>query len=811
MIRRKITDFRMDYAEHVGLSATAPCSMLSVLLSHGLIDDPYYRDNELRARELSRRGCVFTADFNVDASTLARRNLYLRFHGLDTLCSISLNGTRLAEVDNMHRTYTFDVRGLLTEGRNVLRLEFSSPVLEMEKKQGEHFLAHDQNCTPGHSHLRKAFYMSGWDWAPTLSDMGIFRDVELLAFDGKIIERVETRQIHTDGLARLEMKLHTLGEDDMSRVVATLVSPVGNVYYCGFIGDEGAIEVKNPNLWWPNGLGPQSLYKLTVNLYSDTEIADSKEMRIGLRTLTVSREKDEYGEEFALTVNGVKFFAMGANYVPEDSILSALSKERTRKLLTDAKRANFNTVRVWGGAFYPFDYFYDLCDELGLVVWQDYMVACGNILLTDHNRENFIAEFKDNFTRISHHASLGIVSGNNEMEEFLTYSPVFGTEEAKRDYLELYENILPALMKEYLPDVFYWPSSPSSGGGFNEPQDESRGDQHYWKPWGGGAPYEECRNHYFRFMSEFGFESVPNVKTVRAFADEDDMNIFSPVFEWHQKKKTPDGNRSMIMYASDKYRYANDFGDFIYMTQLVQADAIRYTVEHMRRYRGRCMGSIYWQFNDCWPVCSWSSVDYYGRWKALHYAAKRFYAPVLLSAHEDGTRVTFSLSNEQRRPFDGTLTYSVIDSALNVIFKDNFPISMPELTAKDVFTADLSSVLKGHEDEYVLAWSVNDGAGAHSEGTLLFTKPKAFRFKKPNVTATISGTGTDYTVTVSSDAYVRSLELDFEGIDAIFEDNYFDITERTPRRIHLTTSSVTNVDALRRELTLRSVYDIGRR
>lgn len=801
----------MDFCEHVGLSATAPCSMYSVLLSHGLIEDPYYRDNERRLRELARHGCVFTADFNVDSATLGRKNLYLRFHGLDTLCSISLNGTHIADVDNMHRTYTFDVRGILTEGKNVLRLEFSSALLEMERLQAEHFLAYDLNCTAGHPHLRKAYYMSGWDWAPTLSDMGIFRDIELLAFDKCIIERIETKQIHTEGLAVLEMKLHTLGEDDMSRAVATLVSPAGNVYYCGFIGYEGVIEVKNPNLWWPNGLGPQNLYKLTVNLYSETEISDSKELRIGFRTLTVSREKDEHGEEFALTVNGVKFFAMGANCVPEDSILPTLSKERTRRLLESARKANFNTVRVWGGAFYPFDYFYDLCDELGLVVWQDYMVACGNIWLTEKNRENFIAEFKDNFTRLAHHASLGIVSGNNEMEEFLTYDKWFGTEDAKRDYLALYEDILPKLMAEYLPDTFYWPSSPSSGGGFNDPQNENFGDQHYWKMWSGGAPYEDCRQHYFRFMSEFGFESVPNIKTVRAFADEDDMNIFSPVFEWHQKKKTPDGNRLMITYAADKYRYANDFGDFVYMTQLVQADAIRYTVEHMRRYRGRCMGSIYWQFNDCWPVCSWASVDYYGRWKALHYAAKRFYAPVLASAHEDGTRVTFSVSNERRKAFDGSFTYSVVDSSMNVLFKDSFPITVGEMSALDIFTADLSSVVAGHEDEYVLSWSVTDGVGAKSEGTLLFTKPKAFKFKKPNITAIVSGTGTEYTLTVSSDVYVRGLELDFENTDAIFDDNYFDIADSTPRRIHFTTSKVTNIDTLSRELALRSVYDIGRR
>lgn len=810
MFKRKITDFRMNFMEHRDIACTVPCSMYSVLIDNGLIPDPYFRDNEKLVRPLARESVSFVSTFTVDSATLSHGHVLIRFHSLDTFCHIELNGRPLADVDNMHRTHTFEVKELLFEGENTLTLDFSSAVLEMEKRQAEHYLGYDGNCTPGHSHIRKAFYMSGWDWAPTLSDMGIMRDVELIAYDKQLIEYVETRQIHSDEGVRLDVTLHTRGTDDMARAVATLVSPCGKVYYTGLVSGKGSINIPDPNLWWPNNLGPQNLYKLSVNLYSDTEIVDSKELKIGLRTLTVSRDKDEYGEEFAFVVNGVKFFAMGANYVPEDSIIPHLNKERTRKILASARAANFNALRVWGGAFYPTDWFYDLCDEMGLVVWQDFMVACGNVWMTEHNRENFIAEFKDNFTRIGHHASLGIVSGNNEMEEFITYAPEFDGEDVRRDYLELYENILPALMAEYLPDTFYWPSSPSSGGGFDEPTAEDRGDCHYWKMWSGGEPYEDCRNHYFRFMSEYGFESLPNIKTVRAFAEEDDMNIFSPVVEWHQKKKIPDGNKMMIHYASGLYRYANSFPSFVYMSQLVQADAIRYTAEHMRRHRGRCMGSVYWQFNDCWPVASWASVDYFGRWKALHYAAKKFYAPVLLSACEEGTRVTFNLANERRAAYDGKFTYSVIDSELNVLFKDSFDVSVAPMSASDIHTADLESVVKGRENECVVTFSVVDANGTQSGGTVLLVKPKHFDFKKPNITCEISGAGTSYTATLKTDAYARSVELDFETLDAVFEDNYFDLTSTAPLRVHFTTNEVTNVEALRRELKIRSVYNIGR-
>ena len=478
-------------------------------------------------------------------------------------------------------------------------------------------------------------------------------------------------------------------------------------------------------------------------------------------------------------------------------------------MLAAARAANFNTLRVWGGAFYPHDWFYELCDEMGLVVWQDFMVACGNILMTEHNKENFIAEFKDNFTRLAHHPSLGIVAGNNEMEEFIV-SGEFDGEGVRPDYLELYENILPQLMAEYLPDTFYWPSSPCSGGGFNEPRNEDVGDSHYWRMWSGGEPYEDCRNHYFRFMSEYGFESLPNMKTVRSFAEEEDMNIFSPVVEWHQKKKIPDGNLMMIKYAAGIYKYAHSFSDLVYVSQLVQADAIRYTAEHMRRHRGRCMGSIYWQFNDCWPVASWASLDYYGRWKALHYAAKKFYAPIMLSAEEEGTRVKFNLANERMRAFGGKFTYTVSDSKNNVLYKDEFVVHVPKMSAEYIHEVDLADIVKDRLDECVITFRVADEDGNGSQGTCILVKPKAFKFYDPAIKCEISGAGTNYTATLTAGAYARSVELDFDTVDAVFEDNYFDITSPAPVRVRFTTSTVTNAETLRRELRIRSVYDVGK-
>lgn len=810
MTLQRIKDFRMDFGEHRGIPCTAPCSMYSVLIENNLIPDPFYADNERRLRDLARQGVSFTAEFDVDEATLARREVLIRFASLDTLCRISVNGNPIASVDNMHRTYYLDVKKYLTVGINTLRLDFSSALLEMEKRQAEHYLAYNADCTPGHTHLRKAYCMSGWDFAPTLSDMGIMRDVDLISYDTCMIERVDLRQRHTEGAVDLDITLYTRGSDDMARAVATLVSPGGIVYYCGLVCGRGTIRITDPNLWWPNGLGPQNLYKLSVNLYSETELVDGREMRVGLRTLTLSRDKDASGEEFALTVNGVRFFAMGASYVPEDSIIPRISRERTRRLLTSARDAHLNTVRVFGGAFYPDGWFYDLCDELGLVVWQDLMVAGGNLRLTEHNRESLIAEFTDNLTRIGLHACLGIVSGNDRVEELISTDPAFDGVDVRRDYIELYENILPSLMREYLPGTVYWPSSPSSGGGFNDPNDESRGDSHLDDFLSCGGTHGDRGDHCPRFVSDYGFESFPSIKTVRAFADEDDMNVFAPAVEWHQKGRAADGNRRMLHSAAGLYRYAHSFPTFIYTSQLVQADAIRHTAERLRRQRGRCMGLIYRQLNDCWPAISCSSIDYFGRWKALHYAARRFFAPVLISACNEGTRVKFNLSNERRKPFDGRFTYSVIDTSLRIVFKDSFDVSVPPMTATDIHTAELESIMRGHEDEYVITYSVSDGAGAKSDGTAILVKPKEFKFKKPTVRYEISGSGCDYTVTLTTDAYARAVELDFETVDAVFEDNYFDLTSVAPVRISFRTSSVTNVQTLRREMRIRTVYDIGR-
>lgn len=744
---QKITAFTMDAGEHTGLACRAPCSVYSVLLEHGLIDDPYYRDNVRGQSELLPDECTFTAEFGVSDLTLSKKKQLLRLGSLDTLCEIELNGRKIAYTDNMHRVYTLDVGGVLLAGKNVLKIHIRrvAPATVGEK--------------------RKTRYTSGCDWAPALSDMGIMSEVELLSFDTEMIERVEVKQIHAEGEVRLDLALHTTGSDELCRAVATLVSPAGNVFYSGLISGKGSITVTNPNLWWPNGLGAQNLYKLKVNLYSDTEICDSREMKIGLRTLTLTEDS---AKSPTLAVNGVPFFSRGANYIPEDCIIPRLSRERTRRLLEDARAANFNTVLAIDSGYYMPDYFFDLCDELGLVVWHKVEGATG-------------AELKERLARIAHHPSLGVILGEGA-ESNADQNDTEGQGEGS----------LSALVEEYLPDTPYWEASPSD--------EKSEGTDN------------ETDSRYCTVLADFtGFphsvpiDTLPSEKTLRAFAEEDDLNVFSPALECHRC-----GGHSGAGYLSTSHRYPYSVGSLAYMTQLVLAESVKSTVEAARRERGGLMSSIYWQLNDAWPAISPSGIDYFGRWKALHYFAKRFYAPVLISASVDGTRVSFNLSNEKRVAFDGSFSYSVVDNRQRTVFKDSFPISVEPMSAANILTTDLYSLILGHESEYALVYSVSDGLTAKSQGTHIFVEPKSFDFIKPTFTSEISGSGKDFCLTLTSDVYAASVELDFSELDAVFDDNYFDLLGGVPCRVHFRTREVTNLDALTRQLRIRSVYDIGR-
>ncbi|MFR0802757.1 MAG: glycoside hydrolase family 2 protein, partial [Suilimivivens sp.] len=475
-----------------------------------------------------------------------------------------------------------------------------------------------------------------------LPDAGIFREVSLLYIAKSRFDSVYITQEHEEGRVTLDfdVALELFTEEDNTRIEVIVTDPEGRTYVPaeGVDPEDYHIVITDPKLWWPRGYGEQPLYQVKLTLFSgDGAVLDTYERRIGLRTLTVNTDKDEWGECFAHEVNGVKIFAMGADYIPEDNLFSRINKERTRKLLSDAAAVNHNSIRVWGGGYYPDDYFFDICDELGLLVWQDFMFACASYELDDDFERNITAEIRDNVRRLRHHACLALWCGNNEMETQTLDKAWKPSIKQKYDYIKIFEYIIPHILQEEDPVTFYWPSSPSSGGNYDDPWDENRGDTHYWAVWHGNKPFTDYRNYHFRYLSEFGFQSFPCMQTVETFTEPQDRNIFSRVMEMHQRNTSANGK--IMNYLSATYLYPKDFDQLLYASQLLQADAIRYGVEHFRRNRGRCMGAVVWQLNDIWPVASWASIDYYGRWKALHYAEKRMFAPVMISCEETGNSV----------------------------------------------------------------------------------------------------------------------------------------------------------------------------
>jgi beta-mannosidase len=802
------------------LPAKVPGSVYNDLLLNKKMEDPFWRDNEDKALPIMENDFEYVCRFTPSTELSECSRVVLRCEGLDTLADLYLNGEILGKADNMHRTWEYEVRDRLKPGENTLRVVFHSPTRFIREAYQKTRTDGSSDCMDGFPLLRKAHCMFGWDWGPRLPDAGVWRDITLLGIDTARLPNLRIGQEHSDGRVVLRITAgiegvkadgalgllspEELAAGDLS-YEAELTTPGGETAF--FPGSPTSVTIDRPELWWPRGLGGQSLYTVKVTLRRGEKALDAWERRIGLRTLTIRIEKDEWGESFAHEVNGVAFFAMGADYIPEDNISSRITPERTRKLLEQCAAANFNTLRVWGGGFYPADYFYDICDELGFVVWQDFMFACAVYKLTEDFDLNIRSELTDNVKRIRHHACLALWCGNNEMEMFVDLGVWVNTPREKADYIKMYEYVFPQVLKEHDPDRFYWPASPSSGGSFDAPNDPNRGDVHYWEVWHGGKPFSAYRNHFFRYASEFGFQSFPFLKTVETYTLPEDRNIFSYIMEKHQRNNAANGK--IMNYLYQTFLYPTDFETLIYATQLLQAEAVKYGVEHFRQNRGRCMGAIYWQLNDCWPVASWASLDYYHRWKPLHYYARRFFRPVMVSCEEEGlltqdTNVNtqrkdieksfrLSVANETREEKNLTAAWEIRDKTGRVLMEKTLPVRAGPLSAVWLDKVEVPDVAL--YDEY-LSFHLFEGEEAVSGGTVIFSLPKHFHYLDPRLSYRLEGDR----IIVRAEAYAKSVEILNETEDLVLSDNYFDLNAGE--------KAVTILRGDPRGIKLRSVYDI---
>lgn len=783
---------------------TIPGSVYSFLLNNKLIPDPYYRSNELEATKILENDFTFSKKFDFKISNFP---VLLHCDGLDTLCDIYINDAFVSHTDNMHLSYEFDITNLLNNGENTIKLVFSSPnrfVREMYQKDP---LPGNGDTLKGHVHLRKALCMMGWDWGPRLPDAGIWKDIYLLIEDSDRFEDVHIIQRHSNGNVFVTPIVKT--QKNKADIVVNIKSPKGEILS---IPANTESIINDAMLWWPNGFGEQNLYTFNIDLLENDTVVDSVTKRIGLRDLKLVREKDKWGESFCHEVNGVRFFAMGADYIPEDNLMSRYSKERTYNLIKQCRDCNFNAIRVWGGGIYPHDYFFDACDEYGLVVFNDLMFACINIPDNQHMFDNIKAEVYENLKRMRHHPSIAVISGNNEIEEGVEYWWRDESQNArKKTYIKIFEHMIPKIVEEVCPYIPYVPSSPSSFGSFIDPRNENYGDCHFWQVWHGGVPFTEYRNHHFRYLSEFGFESFPSEKTVNSFTLPEDRNIFSRTFEMHQRCKG--ANKKILTYLADTFLYPANFGTMLYASQLLQAEAIKYGVEHLRRNRNenRCMGALYWQLNDIWPVASWSSIDYFGRYKALQYVAKRFFAPVMISCEEIGetttrpyvvmeqgfydysTQARLNVTNETINDVTGIVNWQLRTADNKILDSGSKNITIPALSSVWLDNMDFNKT--DVENNYLYFNFEIDGKIV-SDGTVLFTVPKHFNFVDPNLRYTIDGDE----ITVYADNYAKYVEIDSPDSDFILSDNYFDMNAGS--------KTVKILEGTPKSIKLRSVYDI---
>ena len=782
------------------VNGLVPGSVYSFLhLDNGLLPDPYYRDNEDIYLELINHEYTFEKVFDF---TPGKHPVQLVFDGLDTLCSVYLNGVKIANTDNMHIRYSFDVSALLQNGENRLQVVCHPVPAYIKSKNAEAKLFGANDCIAGYPYVRKAHSMMGWDWGPRLPDAGIWKDVYLLEKDSAEIIDLHVIQRHENGRVYLTPSVQI---DGAAAIEITLADPDGNTVT---LPANAETEIQNPKLWWPNGMGEQALYSLTVNLVENGVPVDTKQIKIGLRELKLIREKDEFGESFYHEINGKSMFAMGADYIPEDNIFRRITPERTRTLLNHCRDCHFNAIRVWGGGYYPDDFFFELCDELGFVVFFDLMFACSVYEPTQQMLDSIVTEVTQNLTRIRHHACLGLICGNNEIEwhfhEYVAISGRTDLEHLSQVYLDLFEKLLPETVQKVAPYLSYIPSSPTSVGGFRDPNGEGYGDCHDWEP-----NYLVCRNRFYRYVSEFGFEGFPCMKTIEGFTLPEDRNVHSKIMDRHQR--SCGGNELILSYLTRNYLYPNDFATFVYASQLLQAEAVKYKVEHFRRYRGRCMGTLYWQLNDIWPVTSWASIDYDGRFKGLQYMAKRFFAPVLLSCEEVGEIQTkpfvnmepglynseksarFCVTNDTMYAMNGKIHWELRDADSRILQANTHDICVDALSAKWVDKITFEGL---DPETQHLHFSLEMNGEIVSENTVLFTVPKYHRFQNPNLRYAIDGD----VLIIHSDAYAKAVQIEGVDGDVLLEDNFFDM-EKGEKRIRILSGKAT-------KFSLRSVYDI---
>jgi beta-mannosidase len=807
------------------------------LLRNKLIPDPFYRDNEKSLQWIGLTDWEYQTEFEVDAAALARGHMDLQFAGLDTYADVYLNDAELLKADNMFRSWRLPVKDRLRAGKNTLRIVFHSPVMLMMPKLkalpyrlptvGQVQIVSEEGIATD-PYTRKAPYQYGWDWGPRYVTQGIWLPVKLIAWDDLRIDNFHIRQ---EKVTKEEAKLWA--EFD---IVASKSGDVSlAIEHDGATGknvpaakqkarlDEGMnhitipFRIANPNLWYPNGYGPQALYKFSATLSAGKgkkpAVEDRAELRTGLRSLELRRQPDQWGKSFTFVVNGIPVFAKGADVIPFDSFATRVTPAQHRQILQAARDAHMNMIRHWGGGYYETDDFYDICDELGIMVWQDFMFGGAMVPGDTAFQENVREEVTQQVKRLREHPSISIWSGNNEVETGWRYwgDRVYFKETLTppqreriwQDYVVLFHDIIKSVVAENGAPVPYWPSSPSANFE-DDPGGQRNGDMHYWSVWHSLEPISEYTHQFPRFMSEYGFQSFPDIQTIRKFAEPQDLDIISPVMQVHQKNVG--GNERIRTYMLREYREPRDFESFLYVSQVLQAEAIKVGAEHLRRQRPRTMGSLYWQLNDCWPVASWASIDYYGHWKALHYYARRFYDDLLVSPWEENGTLSIYVVSDKVKASAAALRLRVMDFQGKTLLEKAQDITVPDLSSKVYATFSREELLKGTDAQHAFAVAdLIESGRIVSENVFLFDRVRNVSLPSPSIQAELTGGSGTYALRLQSTVLARDVYTSFGDNDVEVSDNYFDLLPNEP--VTLQVKSKADLDEIRKSLKVRNITD----
>jgi len=800
--------------------ATVPGGAHTDLLALGRIPDPFVGDNERRVQWVAEAGWEYCYQFVVTPELLRQPDIWLVCDGLDTLATVSLNGRELGHAANMFRQYRWDVKPLLKAEGNELRIDLESVVRHVAQKQAVRGLPGVSQAIAGGPHVRKAPCQFGWDWGPQLPPVGIWKDIRLEAFDSTRLSEVHLRQFHVNGVVRLEARLAVENWTSGLSALLQVTAPDGAGRTSGAVSTISAVlasatdnvlalEIENPQLWWPNGWGDQPLYHVQVQLNRSGVILDEKTYQLGLRTIELRQQPDEWGRSFTFVVNGQPLFAKGSNWIPADSFPTRLTEAALEGLIRSAAQTHQNMLRVWGGGFYEDEHFYDLCDRYGILVWQEFVFSCSIYPLDEPDFvENVRVEVVENIRRLRHRTSLALWCGNNEMEwgwaDWNWDKPEL--QDLKAAYDRFFHHTLAEWCAAEDPDHAYWPSSPSSDTPFETPNGHIQGDAHYWDVWHGRKPFTAYRSQYPRFMSEFGFQALPPLETIRTYAAEPDWNMTSYIMEQHQKNAS--GNSVMVGQMLDTFRLPKDFESLVYLSMVLQAEGIRYGVEHWRRHTRRVSGTLYWQLNDCWSVASWSSLDYFGRWKALHYAARRFYAPLLLSIEDAPPCQSIFLSSDLLEAWQGSLHWALTTLDGKILTSGEKAAHVEPLGVTAVEKLDFSGFLDDDtRRELVFVAELWQGDRCLAVQTAVFVPTKYLSLVDPQINADVTLKEGVLAIELSARSLARLVECSLTGADVIFSDNYFDLPAEKVISVTAPLPAGWDLATAQAALKVRSVYN----